>query len=318
MKQAFTTVYILLLGLLTLACHQQADLQPATQETQPANAIAAIRTQFPNAENMLFTSLGTNTLWQVSFAQRNTQYTAATSGQKLLVAYQLKSPTQPDSLVSLIKSTVVDGGAFSNFREQDYSWYNDLANNGKRILADYDWQNTRYTFRWGITTINGNITYVTEVLPFYQLEYRTESVDDLPAPVKQAMANQYLEFSYALVQVDAQGRKRCTVYVRQNNNPFELVYDNEGVLLQASNLQNPQYLNQIDQLPASIQTYLHNTPELAGFALQGQFALLSKSNFGSLQTYRVNLQKGRQTWFMTFDSNGQLISRAYLNLVSNG
>ena len=56
-------------------------------------------------------------------------------------------------------------------------------------------------------------------------------------------------------------------------------------------------------------------PELAGFSNSGQFSLLSKSQYAGITTYTVNLQKGRQTWFMTFDQQGQLVRRTYLNLV---
>jgi len=296
-------------------CQRETVPQPTATALKPVEAVTAVKTQFPQADQMVFTSIGDKHIWRVNFVQNSVLYSAATSSQKLLTAYQLSNGQQPDTLTSLTANTVIDGGTFSSFREQRYDWFRNPANNGKRVLADYIWQGTKYTYRWGITNINGGTTYVTEMLPFYEMEFRTESLADLPFGVQRSMSDQYLRFQYALVRADGQGRRFSTVYARQNNNPFELVYNNDGVLLEVSNLQNPERLGSLSDLPSAIQTYLRETPELAGFSLQGQFSIIARSYFGPLQTYRVNLQKGRQTWFMTFDGSGKLLSRSYLNLV---
>ncbi|ARK09833.1 hypothetical protein A6C57_05485 [Fibrella sp. ES10-3-2-2] len=304
-----------LLSVFLLACNQVTDTQPAPTETIPASAIQALTDQYPGAADILFKTLEKGRVWQVNFTQKSARFSAATSPQKLLIAYQLQTQAVPDSLASLVRNTVIDGGTFTNLRVQNYSWFRDGGNNGQFIFADYDWQGNRYTFRWNVTSLNSQITYTTELLPSNQLEFRTETLLDLPPSIQQSLAAQGAVFSYALVTVDAQGKKQYAVSAQQNTTYYNLTYEENGQLVAATGSANAQYYSFINQLPSAIQTYLQQTPELAGFSNSGQFSLLRKSQYAGLTTYTVNVQKGRQTWFMTFDQQGQLVQRTYLNLV---
>ena len=310
-----TIKWVWLLCLLSAGCNRVNDIQPNSPEEVPVSAIDAVTGQFPQAENIVFKTLEKNQVWQVNFTQKAARYSAATDQQMLLVAYQLDDRSVPDSLTSLVRNTVIEGGTFSNLRVQNYSWFKDGTNNGQFIFADYNWRGNRYTFRWNVTNINGNITYVTEMFPYYQLEYRTVTLADLPATIQESLKNQQADFSYAVVQTGQDTEKRYTLTVRQSANTPTLTYNGEGTLVMATNSPNTQYYTAINQLPDPIQTYLRNTPELTGFDLGGQFTILAKNSYGPVETYTVNLHKGRETWFMTFNSNGELTTRSYLNLV---
>ncbi|WP_420151429.1 hypothetical protein [Spirosoma sp.] len=308
--------WIFLLGVLGSGCNKVNDIQPNdTEENIPVSAIEAVTGKFPQAKELVFKTLEKNQVWQVNFSQNAARFSAATNQQRLLVAYQVENRSLPDSLTSLVRNTVIDGGTFSNLRLQNYFWYGNATNNGQLILADYDWRGSRYTIRWNVSNVNGRITYVTEMLPYHQLEYRTETLANLPAIIQKSLQDQQADFNYAVVQVGQNTEKRYVLTVRQATNTPTLTYNDEGTLLGVTNLPNTQYYTAIDQLPSAIQTYLRNTSELSGFDVGGQFPLLSKTNYGTIETYTVNLQKGRETWFMTFNSNGELITRSYLNLV---
>lgn len=312
-----TTVWISLLCLLSAACNRVTDIQPNPNPTEeiPTSAIDAVTGQFPQAEGIVFKTLEKNQVWQVNFTQKAARYNAATNQQMLLVAYQVADRSVPDSLTSVVRNTVIDGGTFTNLRMQNYSWFKDTSNNGQFIFADYDWRGTRYTFRWTVTNLSGKTTYVTELFPYYQLEYRTVTLADLPSSIREPLKNQTLDFNYAVVQVDQQVKKRYGITVKQNSNSFTLNYTDEGLLSSVSSSPTVQYFSEIGQLPTTIQAYLRNTPELAGFGMGGQFTLLAKNKYGMVETYTVNLQKGRETWFLTFNSSGELTTRSYLNLV---
>ncbi|GAB4022216.1 hypothetical protein GCM10028773_34090 [Spirosoma koreense] len=302
--------------MLSGGCNKVNDIQPNEQEGEvPVSAIEAVTGQFPQAKDMVFKTLEKNRVWQVAFSQNAARYSAATDQQLLLVAYQLADRSVPDSLTSLVRSTVIDGGSFSNLKVQNYSWFKDPANNGQFILADYDWRGTSYTFRWTVTNISGRINYVTEMFPYYQLEYRTVTLADLPTTIQESLRNLRADFNYAIIQVDGHAKKRYSVTVQQASNVIALTYNDEGGLTAVSNPQTTQYFSQTSQLPTAIQAYLRDTPELAGFGLGGQFTLLARSTFDTMETYTVNLQKGRETWFMTFNGKGELMTRSYLNLV---
>ena len=230
-----------LLCIIQLACNGVTDDQVAPTETIPAAAIQALTDQYPGAADMVFKTLEKDRVWQVNFTQKSARFNAATSPQKLLIAYQLQTQSVPDSLASLVRNTVLDGGTFTNLRVQNYSWFKDGGNNGQFIFADYDWQGNRYTFRWTVTSINGKITYVTELFPSNQLEFRTETLLDLPLVVQQSMTAQGASFSYALVTVDAQNKKQYAVSVQQNANYYTLTYAENGQLLAATGSANAQY-----------------------------------------------------------------------------
>lgn len=312
----FRNQWYLLLCLLGSACNRVIDSQPTpvpANETIPASAIQAVVARFPQAETMVFTQLEKNQVWQVSFQQKAIPYQAVTNSQQLLVAFQTDKSAIPDSLQATLTNSVVAGGILSNLRLQAY---NPLTSpNDRVVLADYNWQSTRYTFRWTITSLSGQITYLTELLPETQLQYRTEALTDLPPLVQQSLAEQQVDFDNAQVEVDGQGKKRYSLTVRQNSSLFTLLYDDAGQLLGAMNPSVAQRYTAPDQLPATIQAYLSRTPELANFTLGGQFSLLAKTTYRGLETYTVNLQKGRQTWFMIFNGQGQLVTRSYLNMV---
>lgn len=306
----------LLLCLLSSACNRVIDSQPTpvpANQTIPASAIQAVVARFPQAELMVFAPLEKNQVWRVSFQQKTVPYQAVTNPQLLLVAYQATNPTVPDSLKATLTNSVVDGGVLSNLRLQAYNPV--TSPNDRIVLADYDWQNTRYTVRWTITTLSGQVTYLTELLPETQLQYRTEALADLPPLLQQSLAEQQVAFDNAQVQVNGQAKKRYSLTVRQGSAFYTLLYDDAGQLLGAVNLGVAQHYTAINQLPDAIQSYLSRTPELANFTLGGQFSILAKTPYRGLETYTVNLQKGRQTWLMTFDKVGQLVTRSYLNLV---
>ena len=312
----FRSRWWLLLWGLTSACNRVIDSQPTpvpADETIPASAIQAVVAQFPQAEMMVFNPLEKKQVWQVHFQQKTVPYQAVTNAQRLLVAFQTANPTVPDSLKATLTNTVVAGGVLSNLRLQAYSPV--TSSNDRVVLADYDWLSTRYTFRWTITSLSGQVTYLTELLPETQLQYRTVALADLPPQLQQSLVEQQVDFDNAQVQVDGQAKKRYSLTVRQNSSFYTLLYDDAGQLLGATNLSVAQRYTALSQLPAAIQSYLGRTPELADFTLGGQFSLLAKTLYRGLETYTVNLQKGRQTWFMTFDKAGQLVTRSYLNLI---
>ncbi|GAB3800081.1 hypothetical protein GCM10028819_24670 [Spirosoma humi] len=311
-----TIIGLLLLCVAVSSCNPVTDSQPAPQDDEvPSSAIQAVTEQFPQADEMIFKTVQKNQVWQVSFSQKATRYSAAANTQRLLVAYQTENRSVPDSLSSLVRNTVIDGGTFSNLRVQNYSWFKDDSNNGLFVFADYDWLGNRYTFRWTITTINATTTYVTELFPYYQLEYRTTTLADLPAIIQESITRQPGEFSFATVQLDLQGKKRYAISLKQSSSTRQLQYTDEGVLISVYDPGQLQSLSALTQLPMPIQTYIQHTPELAGFGLGGQFTMLAKTSYNQLETYQVTLQKGKQTWFMLFNGQGELLKRTYLNLV---
>jgi YD repeat-containing protein len=312
--------WLVLLGLSASACNRIIDSQPApvdSEETVPASAIRPVISRYPQATDLVFTALEKNQVWRVTFQQQATRYQAVTNQQLLLVAYQLTPAVSPDSLRATLKNTLIDGGTLSNIRRQDYSWYRDVEpiNNGSVLLADYVWRGNTYTVRWTSADVFGQMTYRTELVSPTQLDYYTVTLADLPLPIQQSLADQQIGFTRARVQTDGQGQKLYTLTVPQPNKTYTLTYNTAGQLLAAVTTNATQQFTSVSQLPSSIQAYLTRTPELAGFGPEGTMALLARNDYRGLQTYTVNLQNGQQAWLMTFNGQGQLINRSYVNTI---
>ncbi|GAB3752577.1 hypothetical protein [Spirosoma pomorum] len=312
--------WLILLVLGASACNRVIDSQPApvdAEETVPASAIRPVISRYPQATDLVFTSLEKNQVWRVTFQQQTTRYQAVTNQQLLLTAYQLAPAVSLDSLRATLKNTLIDGGTLSNIRRQDYSWYRDVEpiNNGAVLLADYVWRGNTYTVRWTSADVFGQMTYRTELLAPTQLDYYTVTLADLPLPIQQSLAEQQIGFTRARVQVDGQGQKQYTLIVPQPNKTYTLTYNTAGQLVAAVTTNAAQRFTAVSQLPSSIQAYLTRTPELAGFGPEGTMAQLTKTEYRGLETYTVNLQNGQQVWLMTFNGQGQLLSRSYVNTI---
>ena len=212
------------LCLLASACNRVIDSQPTpvpADEAIPASAIQAVVAQFPQAQTMVFTPLEKQQVWQVSFQQKALRYQAVTNTQSLLVAYQLAGAPVPDSLKTKLLNTAVDGGVLSNLRFQAYR--PQASPNDQVVLADYDWQNSRYTLRWTITSVSSQNTYLTELLPDTQFQYQTVTLTDLPPLLQQSLTQQQLTFTSAQVQVDGQAKKHYTLTGRQSSAVYTLL-----------------------------------------------------------------------------------------------
>ncbi len=295
------------------SCNRYNDQQPTPDNGPPSSSVQALTQQYPQAQDILFTTLANNQLWQTNFIQQRQRYQALLSPTRLLTADQLIDGGVPDSLSRLLTSTVVAGGTFSNPRLRHYDWFS-AGNSGKvmHLFADYTWQQQPYTVSWTVTQLSsGQVTYYLELLPYQLAEYETDRLSEVPESLQGTLRQQGLTFTYGWIQVDALRQRHGTLSVQKQGQQVYLNYDDDGQPLAVSNQQTAQFFQQLDQLPPAIQQYLQRS-ELVGFGLKGADASLARHTYGSLSTYRVNLQKDNQAWLMTFSDKGQLISRSFL------
>lgn len=303
------------LGLLLLwsSCNRYTDQQPTPDNGPPPGSVQALTQQYPKGQNIVFTTIANNQLWQADFVQQNQRYQALLSPTRLLTADQLVEGGVPDSLARLLESTVVAGGRFSNVRLRQYTWFSSPGNSAvTHVYADYTWQQQPYTASWTITRLySGKITYYLELLPFQLTEYETDTPTEIPESLQAALRGQNLPFTYAWIQVNTLRQRLGTVSIQNQGQPLYFTYDEKGQPVAVNHQQTAQFFQRVDQLPAAIQQYVQR-PELAGFGPSGTDASLTRHTYGSMSTYRVNLQKDNQAWLMTFSDGGQLISRSFL------
>ena len=316
-------IQLLWIGLLLTgsSCNRFIDRQPTPDSGPPPASVQALTRQYPQAQDILFTTVVPNRLWQANFVQLRRHYQALTSPTQLLTTDQLAEGSVPDSLARPLEPTVVAGGTFSNFRLRQYDWFRTVTGNGQFIYAyaDYTWQQQPYTVYWFISpSLVGKAYYNAYLLPYQKTDYQTRTLADLPETIQTSLRDQNLLFTLAVIQIDAVNRRRYTLSVQQTSVPlkdqyWQLTYDDSGQLLAATNQATATLFQQRDQLPPSIQQYLQR-PELAGFDLGrkgGQFDSFARHTYGSLTTYAVNVEKDKQAWVMLFSEQGQLVSQTF-------
>lgn len=318
-------IQLLWLGLLlsgSSGCNHFVDRQPTPDSGPPAGTVQALTQPYPQAQDILFTTLMPNQLWRATFTQQRQHYQALTSPAQLLTADQLVEGALPDSLARVLDPTVAAGGHFSNprFRQWQKGWSTLSGNNGPifYLYADYIWQQQPYTAYWQINQLtSGKTWYTVRLLPFQQAAYETRTVIDIPESLQATLREQNLTFVYAWIQVDAFGKPNYTLSVSRQGQSWQLSYDNNGQLIAVSDPKTAQFFQDPAQLPPAIQEYLRR-PELAGFAmgrkggqLGGSSDYSARHTYGSLSTYAVNMENGKQVWEMTFSDKGQLISRNF-------
>ena len=305
--------------LIFSSCNRFIDQQPTPDQGPPAESVQAITRWYPQAQDILLTTLVNNQLWQASFTQQRYRYQALVGSGRLLTADQVVESDLPDSLTRLVKPTVVAGGTFSQprFRQWQFGWsgLRDLSGPLEYLFATYVWQQQRYTAQWSVARpTTGKAYYNFELSPFWPVEYQTDNLTDISESIQTVLQEQSLTFTYAVIQMDAAGQRRYALSVNRQGQYWNLTYNNEGQLLAANNPQTAQLIQQVDQLPASVQAYLQR-PELVGFALNrgsAMYGYTAHHTYGSLGTYRVSLINGNQGWLLLFSDSGQLISQSFL------
>ena len=310
-----TNLSVLFLLLTLVACNTVKDINP--QNSPISNGmIAIINERFPNVENIQFTPLVENKIWNADFASAQNQYNVTVSPTNILASYRVAASSVPDSLSAIIAQTVIKGGEFSNFREETYSWVND-GNYGKTYWADYKWNNEKFALKWGVTYLQGSFTYDVNLYPA-KTKILSSNLADLPSKIRQYLSTKALDFSRATIYVSEDGSKLYEVQLKKGTSYFDLLFNTDENLVAGSD--SVTALTSLQEVPAAIQTYLSSQNVYNGFGLSGQFAHVFKKEFDGVISYHVGVQKhsgtfyGSQAWFITFDQQGNPLTRNYLGL----
>lgn len=307
------------LGLLLLwsGCNRFIDQQPTPDTGPPAGSVGVLSQMYPQAGDIVFTTLLPNQLWRATFVQQRHRYQALTSPTQMLLVDQLVEGILADSITRLLEPTVMAGGTFSNPRIRHYEWNRTVIHPSGRFIyhyADYTWQGQPYTMYWTIAwPPAGRPFYNLYLQPFQEVAYDTKALTDLPESIQSSLRQQGMSLSLARIQLDGTGKRRYLLSVQQPSAPpaeqyWQFTYDDNGQILAAVNDATAQFSQQLDQLPPAIQQYMQR-PEMAGFTLSGS---VGRHTYGPLITYALKVQKDKQYWDMLFTGDGQLISRTFL------
>lgn len=312
-------LFIFLLTTVVLcSCNKVAD--PAPDEIQiPAQVIQLVESTYEDPQHMVFTEILQNKIWNVQLESRASKYSSTLNPDKILVSYRLADADVPDSLKNLLNKTVITGGEFSNFKEQEYTVF-DQGGFEKVYLADYVWKGNSYLLKWRATVLPGQKpTYTVEMSPV-TAKFPVAGLSDLPETLQQYIRDKAFQFSRAIISVDAQSRKSYQVYLRKNNIDFDLLFDQDCKLLAGSD--KPAYLGNAGDLSEKIKAHLAAGEEYKDFGFTGQFSGIIRNEMDGVLSYIVRAQKhsgtiaGTEVWLITFGQNGDPVSRDYFALLN--
>lgn len=301
--------------LLLSACNKVTDSNPQPGNVPP-RVVQLVKENYQNASNLAFTEIVADKIWQVELQTPQNEINATVNASNIISSYRLAGDQVPDSLTELLQNKAIVGGQFSNFREEEYTWFKE-GNYGKTFVADYNWKGESNLFQWGLTMLGGNATYTLEMVP---AKSRTTSLSqqDLPDGILQYLSQQGLVFGRCTVYKNSQDQNTYKVQVSKNDNFFELYFNHQNAFVGGSD--QLTLVENAQALPVNIRNYLENTPEYQNFGFSGQFAHIFQRTFNGVTSYDIALQKstgtlaGTQAWFMILDQQGNLIIRNYLGL----
>lgn len=302
---------VVLLG----ACNKVKDTNPQAANV-PAQVVQLVKEQYENASNLTFSEIVKDKIWQADFDTPQKKIAAAVNTSNVISSYRLAGDQAPDSLSALLQSFVIKGGTFSNFKEEEYTWYKE-GNYGKTFVADYAWNGGKYLFQWGVTMLSGTATYNLEMAPAIS-KVTSLSQQDLPPAILQYLSQRGVAFERYTVYKNTQEQNTYSVYVSKNNKYFTLLFNNDNILV--AGFEDLTFVDNISSLPENIKNYLASTPEYNDFVVAGQFAHLYKSTYDGVTSYDIVIQKntgtyaGTQVWFITLDQQANVILRNYLAL----
>ncbi|GGC05367.1 hypothetical protein GCM10011325_35320 [Dyadobacter sediminis] len=276
-----------------------------------------VENTYENPRNMIFTEILNNKIWNVELESGAKRYSSMLSPDHILVAYRLAGTVVPDSLKNLLNTSVIAGGTFSDFREQEYHLF-DNADFEKTYLADYLWKGSSYLLKWRATALRGQATTYTLEMASVHARFPAAGLSDLPEALQQYVQDKKFQFSRAIISISARSEKSYQLYLRKNNIDFQLLFDQDCKLLAGSD--QPVDLGNAGELPSNIKTYLDSRDEYKGFGFLGNLSGIIRNELDGVKSYVVGIQKQdgsiarNQVWYITFDQNGSPLSRDYFVL----
>lgn len=288
------------LSAMWLSACQKGDaiVQPDEQIAGvPAVVVQAIKSEYPSATEIKFSTVEKETVWESSF-QYQTQ------------AHEAKI----DNKGQILEVYSVAGGVTLPTAIQDY-----IAKNyaGYRIVVASEGKSgTQKSFKVLLKNEKEEITLLFDETGKLLAEFKAtppaagitppksypiQKVEELPAVAAQYIKDQGLTFGRGIVVVEKDGKKTFTVTATKGTTIFTLVFDEAGKLLKSNSFippPAPQIVTKITELPAAIVAALQGYTFVKG--------TITTDRDGK-KTYYIAATKEGRMFEMVFDTNGKLI-----------
>lgn len=306
------------IALLTISsCNQVNNLGPEDPGI-PTKAIQVVKTHFPDANELVFTTLLPDKVWEARFTSQTRKYSSLVDRDKMWETFLHDSNSTPSLLTYLMTNTAFKGGDFSNNAE-DISFFPTPQRKNRLV---YRLHNEDYSLTW--QRLNGLTNYRPSyaVIASFKHAIVMPSIEDLPRTIQGYISqNKELTFVRSEVRIDLKDEKQFIVTVRFNKDasPTEarLLFDQSETLQWVSREFNQPKIDSagsnIEKLPDAIQFILDNSPKLQGFEHPSTTVDKWKGEYNGVTSYTIKLWKEdtKEQCELQFNAAGKLLEKIY-------
>lgn len=308
-------VLLILFALTAVLFGCNAVTEPAPEDPLvPAGLIQLVEKTYKNPQNMVFTEILSNRIWNLKLESQAKRYSIMLSPDNIKAAYRLMATDVPDSLKSLLDKSVITGGTFSDFMEEEFISFSDLSYE-KTYLANYLWKGKPYLLKWGAAARGGQkMAYDIEMSPVL-FKFPTAELSDLPQALQRYFQGKGFQFTRAAIFTDPQSKRFYQVWLHKNNSDFQLIFDQDGKLIAGSD--QPVRVDDTGEMPDKVRAYINSASENNDFGFKVKIAGMSRSELDNVKSYVVILQPlnatadKTDTWHIVLDQNANLLMSTY-------
>ena len=134
-----TLLILLTVTVVLLACN--AVTEPAPEDPLvPTGVMQFVENTYKDPHHMVFTEILSSKIWNLELKSQAKKYSLIMGPKNIKVAYRRMATEVPDSLRHLLDTSVIAGGTFSDFKEQEFISFSELSYE-KTGIATFCWRN---------------------------------------------------------------------------------------------------------------------------------------------------------------------------------
>jgi hypothetical protein len=320
MKKLYT--YLFFVGLILLSCDRVTDLQPIQNfdEAIPVAAINAIKTNYPEATKVRFSTIEKNKIFQSDFDVKVERMSAIVNNVGVIseMYKQTIVVNLPNNIKAYLEANYV-GASTINVCQQVNK--DGKIEGYKVILKDKDSKNITLIFDVTgtlIMNVSNNPNGGPAIIPPPKLYFIDKN--ELPQAIKEFLVAKHGDYKCIKVGVVLEGiSKNYSVVVSQNFITFDYLFDEKGNVLKSSsfgvNAPSSRFEDKpitVNDLTIKIKVYLDK--EYKGWQFERGIIFIQS---GIVQVYNILITFDKKQYSLQFDKDSNFLKKEQVGAGEN-
>jgi hypothetical protein len=309
-----THILFIILSAFIYSCNGLNDERPVDPVPEiPAATVNAVKTKFPDAEELVFKPILENRIWEVKLRSAQQRYTSLVDFGKMWDTFKAIPDSMPTVLDKSLGKSKFAGGALSSYS------IGTSAYGSKLYRLVYGFQGNNYSLEWSDYNVASQLGSAILDPSLYRIT--TFDIRDIPLVIKDFISARS-QFTFVSAQtwvrLDYSKMYYVQVKIRKSAGRVDdggLIFDAEGRIrwfgdgfTQAG---VPTVSSNLDPVPEKIQQYIANSPELAGFEYQNKIVNELEGVKSYYLKMRYENKSKTEMCEMYFDPDANLLSKRY-------